>query len=260
MYMHLIARPARDAASRPPAVTLTLRTVLRGAEQVAWRNRRVRLDEDAWLIIANAVPVIEPLGRDVLGHAVVVDAGAFADLAFSEHLRPISDAAGARLAALGRARGAGRAPGAEAAEIEAMLDEARTAELALRRRAARIASVKEGTRDELLRRVLLAADFILSHFDEPISLDDIAGSASLSRFHFVRLFRIVHGVTPHAFLLQKRTAVARRELAAGSCCDDAAARAGFGSRSALFRNLRKNAMAGAAAPSWKPSPACCPCA
>lgn len=45
-----------------------------------------------------------------------------------------------------------------------------------------------------------------------------------------------------AFLLKKRTAVARRHLAVGSACSEAATRAGFGSRSALFRNLRKTAM------------------
>ena len=67
----------------------------------------------------------------------------------------------------------------------------------------------------------------------------MARAASLSRFHFVRLFSLVLGETPHAFLRRKRTAVARRHLAVGSACSEAATRAGFGSRSALFRNLRK---------------------
>ncbi len=71
----------------------------------------------------------------------------------------------------------------------------------------------------------------------------MARAASLSRFHFVRLFSLVHGETPHAFLRRKRTAVARRHLAVGSACSEAASRAGFGSRSSLFRNLRKTAPA-----------------
>ena len=74
----------------------------------------------------------------------------------------------------------------------------------------------------------------------------MARAASLSRFHFVRLFSLVHGETPHAFLRRKRTAVARRHLAVGSACSEAASRAGFGSRSSLFRNLRKTAPADAA--------------
>ena len=38
---------------------------------------------------------------------------------------------------------------------------------------------------------------------------------------------------------RKRTAVARRHLAVGGACSEAASRAGFGSRSSLFRNLRR---------------------
>ena len=120
-------------------------------------------------------------------------------------------------------------------------------------KAERIDCVKPATRQQLLRRILLAADFITSRHDEPISLDEMARAASLSRFHFVRLFSLVHGETPHAFLRRKRTAVARRHLAVGSACSEAASRAGFGSRSSLFRNLRKSAPADAGSEPCFPS-------
>ena len=125
-------------------------------------------------------------------------------------------------------------------EAHALVSGAIDEELELRRRADRIACAKPETRAALLHRILLAADFIASHHDEPISLAEMASAVSLSRFHFGRLFSLVHGQTPHAFLLNKRTAVARRHLAVGAACLDAATRAGFGSRSALFRNLRKS--------------------
>ena len=123
----------------------------------------------------------------------------------------------------------------------------------MRQKAERIDCVKPATRQQLLRRILLAADFISSRHDEPISLDEMARAASLSRFHFVRLFSLVHGETPHAFLRRKRTAVARRHLAVGSACSEAASRAGFGSRSSLFRNLRKTAPADAGSEPCFPS-------
>jgi len=47
--------------------------------------------------------------------------------------------------------------------------------------------------------------------------------------------------------------VARRHLAVGGACSEAASRAGFGSRSALFRNLRKAAPADSGPESCFPS-------
>jgi AraC family transcriptional regulator len=52
-----------------------------------------------------------------------------------------------------------------------------------------------------LQRVLeyIAAN---SHLD--INLDDLAGVANMSRFHFARLFRQGMGVTPHRYLMDQR--------------------------------------------------------
>ena len=266
MYMHQIAdlRAPGEAAAEPAA--LVFRAVLRGAAHVVWRNRRVRLDEDAWLVLDGREPVMlqadAERGADVfcigvgagerdaaLGDACARAAAAAgasggSGLCFADHLRPMSGPTGQRLFAMAEARAAGRPPART--ERLALVRDAAFEELELRRRALRLTCAKPETREELLRRILLAADFIASHHDEPISLDEMARAASLSRFHFVRIFRLIHGETPHAFLLKKRTAVARRHLAVGGACREAASRAGFGSRSALFRNLRKSSRPGAA--------------
>ncbi len=273
MYMHSLSEPAKPHVAAAERPALVFRTVLDGAASLAWRNRRVRVDDDAWLLLdggeACAVQ-IEPevrtrllvvaVSRAERDAAFAVRAGTTLDevddappqdddanigigdaagFGFAENLRSRDGPAGVRLLAIARGRAAGRLPSAERADRIALVQEAIAEELALRRRAARIACVKLATREQLLRRILLAADFIASHHDEPLSLDEMARAASLSRFHFVRLFSLVLGETPHAFLLRKRTAVARRHLAVGSACSEAATRAGFGSRSALFRNLRK---------------------
>ena len=102
----------------------------------------------------------------------------------------------------------------------------------------RIRCAKPATRDALFRRLLFCADFIQSHYQEPLNVELLAAVSNLSPFHFSRLFSLVMDETPHAFLVRKRVAVARRLLAAGLGRTDAAERAGFGCRSTLFRQLR----------------------
>ncbi len=259
--------------ARHEPAALVFRAVLRGAAHALWRNRCVRLDEDAWLVLdgreacelepdpeggveAIEIDVAAELRDAGFAHAAQVAASAqpaggddspvpeLGDLMLADNLRPVESPAGRRLLEIARGRALGGPLAAQRGELVELVSACAGEELELRRRAARIACVKVETREQLLRRIRLAADFIATHHDEPISLEEMARAASLSRFHFVRLFNLVHGETPHAFLLKKRIAVARRHLAVGGACREAATRAGFGSRSALFRNLRKVPRAG----------------
>ena len=102
----------------------------------------------------------------------------------------------------------------------------------------RLPASKPSTRAELTRRLRLAADHIESHHDEPLPLETLAQVACMSSYHFLRYFALLHGVTPHAYVVRCRTAAARRMLAEG--IGDAtlvAKRSGFGSRSSLYRAL-----------------------
>jgi AraC family transcriptional regulator len=97
-----------------------------------------------------------------------------------------------------------------------------------------------GTRREILRRILLATDFIHTSYAQPLSLRDIAGAACLSRHHFLRLFKCVHNVTPHEYLQRKRAVAAVRLLRQSSFGVEEIVRlVGFDSRSTLFRALRR---------------------
>ena len=49
-----------------------------------------------------------------------------------------------------------------------------------------------------------ARDHIDKHFTEPIELDDVAAIAMLSKYHFHRSFTATYGVTPAAYLTQRR--------------------------------------------------------
>jgi AraC-like DNA-binding protein len=57
-----------------------------------------------------------------------------------------------------------------------------------------------------------AIRFIRENYSEPLSLDDIAGSAIMSRFHFCRIFAGATGVTPGRFLSAIRIYEAKRML------------------------------------------------
>lgn len=73
-----------------------------------------------------------------------------------------------------------------------------------------ISSMRPKRRAELRRRLEWAEDFMHARLPESISLQDIAAAAHISRFHFLRVFQSVYGVTPVAFLRDLRV---RRALA-----------------------------------------------
>lgn len=102
-------------------------------------------------------------------------------------------------------------------------------------------SVRAATRHELLRRVDWASDYILSAYAGPITLDDIAAAAHLSKYHLLRAFHQVKRCTPHQFLQARRVQVARGLLAVQSLDLESVAEAtGFGSRWSLQRALRRH--------------------
>jgi AraC-like DNA-binding protein len=54
------------------------------------------------------------------------------------------------------------------------------------------------------RHLLRAKDLADARYAEPLSVDDLARAAGLSRAHFSQEFRRVFGVTPHGYLLTRR--------------------------------------------------------
>lgn len=99
-------------------------------------------------------------------------------------------------------------------------------------------ATKASTRAELGKRLRLAADYIESHYELPLPLETLAQVACMSTFHFVRYFALLHGATPHAYVVRCRAAAARRMLRDGIGSHQVIAeRSGFGSRSSLYRAL-----------------------
>ncbi|RWI50252.1 MAG: AraC family transcriptional regulator [Mesorhizobium sp.] len=47
-------------------------------------------------------------------------------------------------------------------------------------------------------------DYVQAHLDQPLVLDQLAGEARLSTFHFARMFRVSFGMPPHRYVDQRR--------------------------------------------------------
>lgn len=172
---------------------------------------------------------------------------------FAEHLRPADGVVGAELALLRDAVIAGRGAQPGDADDEAWLEERLQsllwrmleAEPGWRSRSQPLSRLSRHQHAELLARVDHAMDFMLSCHAEPLTLDQLAAVARLSKYHFVRCFRALHGCTPMAWLARLRIRHAQRLLVDATLpLDEVARLSGLGSRQTLFRQLRRHGGAG----------------
>lgn len=69
----------------------------------------------------------------------------------------------------------------------------------------------------------------------PLTLAELARDVGLSRYQLIRAFARDLGLTPHAYIVQRRIALARRLIRAGHVLADVAALAGFCDQSHLTR-------------------------
>jgi AraC family transcriptional regulator len=67
-----------------------------------------------------------------------------------------------------------------------------------------IPTIKMATREEILKRLFLATNYIYTFYDRTITLDDLARVSCLSKFHFLRLFKQFFQQTPHQFITELR--------------------------------------------------------
>lgn len=68
-----------------------------------------------------------------------------------------------------------------------------------------------------------------------VTLHELAREADMSRYQLIRAFRRDTGLSPHAYIVQRRLAFARRLIRAGEALADVALRAGFCDQSHLAR-------------------------
>lgn len=91
--------------------------------------------------------------------------------------------------------------------------------------------------DPALARIQDVCDHIRAHAQEPLSLAILAKRAGLSRFHFLRAFKRVAGLTPKQFVDAHRLQSFRQELRKQSSVTNAIYEAGFGSSSRVYERV-----------------------
>lgn len=94
----------------------------------------------------------------------------------------------------------------------------------------------------LYRRIVQAKLYMDTHFEERLDLNNIAGEAAFSKYHFIRLFRKSVGKTPHQYLMTVRIEIAKQLLQTGLPVADVCVSVGFESISSftgLFKRMEK---------------------
>ncbi len=81
--------------------------------------------------------------------------------------------------------------------------------------------------------------YIDTHMSEKITVEELAGHVHMSKYHFLRKFKELTGVTAHSFLTDKRLIKACEELKKGSSIGQAYQVAGFADYSSFLRNFKE---------------------
>lgn len=106
----------------------------------------------------------------------------------------------------------GRSPLEEEELLYNFLEQLVAEEIGLRRRQEGLHATKASTRQEVLKRMLQVTDYLHSSPDAQPDLGELARISCLSKFHFLRLFKIAFGQTPHQFLTSLKIESAKRLL------------------------------------------------
>ena len=102
---------------------------------------------------------------------------------------------------------------------------------------ARKTHLRGGLSPAALRRVQV---FVEANLEHPIHLTDLAGRAGLSLYHFARAFKMSAGMTPRAFVEERRIDRARRLMNQSvHSLADIAIQSGFGTQSRLTTTFKR---------------------
>lgn len=85
-----------------------------------------------------------------------------------------------------------------------------------------------------------AADYIRDHCTQTLKLEDICEAAQLSPSYLIRAFKQHYGMTPHAFLVNRRIQFAQDQLRSGKLIADVALEAGFADQAHFQRAFKQH--------------------
>ena len=86
---------------------------------------------------------------------------------------------------------------------------------------------KSSTNEEVFRLLLRAKDNIDLKLTENLSLEEISLGVGISKYHFIRLFKTIFGVSPYQYQKRKRLQAAQRKLETGNSIFETSVEFGF---------------------------------
>lgn len=97
---------------------------------------------------------------------------------------------------------------------------------------------KKGSLSPSASAVRKVKQMIQSRYADPLTLSEMAQTAGLSRYHFIRVFQNATGLSPHAYLTQERVFHARDAIEQGNSLADTALMTGFSDQSHMTRQFK----------------------
>ncbi len=86
---------------------------------------------------------------------------------------------------------------------------------------------KQETNHELFRILLKAKDIMDTSLFDSLKLDEITTASGISKYHFIRLFKSVVGISPYQYLKRQKLEYARQQLSGGSKINELASLLGY---------------------------------
>ncbi|MFN9595770.1 MAG: helix-turn-helix domain-containing protein [Bacteroidota bacterium] len=86
---------------------------------------------------------------------------------------------------------------------------------------------KNVTNEEIFRSLLAAQEFIDEHILDNFSLEQLSKQAGISKYHFIRVFKHVFGVSPYQYQKRKRLVEARNLINQGLTIQETAILLGY---------------------------------
>lgn len=102
-----------------------------------------------------------------------------------------------------------------------------------------IKSLNFNTKVELFKRLQKAKAYIYDEYYQDLSLDLISVVCNLSKYHLLRSYKQVFGVTPHQDLLRKRIEKSRELLMQGISIEEVSFLCGFNNRRSFGRTFKQ---------------------
>lgn len=89
-----------------------------------------------------------------------------------------------------------------------------------------------------IETIIKVRNYIDTHYDQKINLDDVSRAQFVSKYHLLRLFKRYYGMTPRQYLIDKRIEKSKAHLSEGMSVTEVCFAVGFesvGSFSSLFK-------------------------